>query len=157
MQERKTVFDYLGQIFMIYGITITVLNIFCLLFGESAKELSTMFSLGSNGLRVSTMAQFLGVSVIVVVLRFVFFTDVVIKNMSVAVRTICMVILVLLTISIFILIFDWFPVHMWQPWAMFFLCFGICFIISMAVTVVKEKAENRKMEEALKRIKQEGK
>lgn len=157
MEERKTVFDYLGQIFMIYGITITVLNIFCLLFGESAKELSTMFSLGSNGLRVSTMAQFLGVSVIVVVLRFVFFTDVVIKNMSVAVRTICMVILVLLTISIFILIFDWFPVHMWQPWAMFFLCFGICFIISMAVTVVKEKAENRKMEEALKRIKQEGK
>lgn len=153
MEERKTVFDYLGQIFMIYGITITVLNIFCLLFGESAKELSTMFSLGSNGLRVSTMAQFLGVSVIVVVLRFVFFTDVVIKNMSVAVRTICMVILVLLTISIFILIFDWFPVHMWQPWAMFFLCFGICFIISMAVTVVKEKAENRKMEEALKRIK----
>ncbi len=157
MEERKTVFDYLGQIFMIYGITITVLNIFCLLFGESAKELSTMFSLGSNGLRVSTMAQFFGVSVIVVVLRFVFFTDVVIKNMSMAVRTICMVILVLLTISIFILIFDWFPVHMWQPWAMFFLCFGICFIISMAVTVVKEKAENRKMEEALKRIKQEGK
>lgn len=157
MEERKTVFDYLGQIFMIYGITITVLNIFCLLFGESAKELSTMFSIGSNGLRVSTMAQFFGVSVIVVVLRFVFFTDVVIKNMSMAVRTICMVILVLLTISIFILIFDWFPVHMWQPWAMFFLCFGICFIISMAVTVVKEKAENRKMEEALKRIKQEGK
>lgn len=157
MEERKTLFDYLGQIFMIFGITVMVLNVFCLLFGESARELSTMFSLGSNGLSVSTMAQFLLVSAIVVALRFLFFTDVIIKNMPVLGRTIGMVISVLIIISMFISFFGWFPIDIWQPWAMFFLCFSICFIISTVVTGMKEKAENRKMEEALKRIKQEEK
>lgn len=154
MEERKTIFDYLEQVFIIFGITLVVLNVFCLLFGEAAKEFSTMFSLGSKGLSVFTMAQFLLVSAIVVALRFLFFTDVIIKNMPVIRRTMCMVIIVLIIISVFISVFGWFPIDMWQPWAMFFLCFSICFFLSTMVTGMKEKAENRKMEEALNRIKQ---
>ncbi len=157
MEERKTIFDYLGQVFMLFGITLAILILLCLLFGESAKEVSTMFSLGSKGLSVSTMAQFLLVSAIIVALRFLFFTDAIIKNMPMIGRTICMIIIVLITISLFILFFGWFPVEMWQPWAMFFLGFTICFIISTVVTGLKEKVENKKMEEALKRIKQEEK
>lgn len=154
MEERKTIFDYLEQVFIIFGITLVVLNVFCLLFGEAAKEFSTMFSLGSKGLSVFTMAQFFLVSAIVVALRFLFFTDVIIKNMPVIRRTMCMVIIVLIIISVFISVFGWFPIDMWQPWAMFFLCFSICFFLSTMVTGMKEKAENRKMEEALNRIKQ---
>jgi len=157
MEERKTVFDYLGQIFTIFGITVAILNVFCVLFGEDAKEISTMFSLGDNGLSVSIMAQFFLVSVITVTLRFLFFTDVIIKDMSLTARTICMVMLVLVTIAAFIIFFEWFPVNMWQPWVMFFICFSISFIFSILVTMIKEKAENKKMEEALKRIKEEGK
>ncbi len=157
MEERKTLFDYLGQIFMIFGITVMVLNVFCLLFGESARELSTLFSLGNNGLSVATMVQFLLVSAIIVALRFLFFTDVIIKNMPVVGRTIGMVIIVLIIMSMCISLFGWFPVDMWQPWVMFFLCFSISFIISIVVTGMKERAENKKMEEALKRIKQEEK
>ena len=37
MEERKTVFDYMGQILMIFGFTILILLVFSLLFGESAK------------------------------------------------------------------------------------------------------------------------
>ena len=83
MEERKTIFDYLGQIFMIFGITIAILNVFCILFGEDAKEFSTMFSLGNQGISVPIMFQFLIISAIIVTLRFIFFTDVWIKNMSV--------------------------------------------------------------------------
>ncbi|MBQ4522291.1 MAG: hypothetical protein IJA10_04990 [Lachnospiraceae bacterium] len=155
MEERKTIFDYLGQIFMIFGITIAVLNVLCVLFGEDAKSVSAMFSLGNQGLSVPIVFQFLGVSVVIVTLRFLFFTDVIIKNMSVTARMIWMIVLVLLTISAFIIIFKWFPADMWQPWAMFFLCFGVSFGISMVLTIVKEKAETRKMEEALERLKHE--
>ena len=91
----------------------------------------------------------------IVTLRFLFFTDVIIKNMSVIARMIWMVVLVLFMISAFIIIFKWFPADMWQPWVMFFLCFGVCFGISMVLTVAKEKAETRKMEEALERLKHE--
>lgn len=155
MEERKTIFDYLGQIFMIFGITIAILNVLCALFGEDAKSVSAMFSLGNQGLSVPVMLQFLGVSAVIVTLRFLFFTDVIIKNMSVIARMIWMVVLVLFMISAFIIIFKWFPADMWQPWVMFFLCFGVCFGISMLLTVAKEKAETRKMEEALERLKHE--
>lgn len=155
MEERKTMFDYLGQIFMIFGITIAILNVLCVLFGEDAKSVSAMFSLGNQGISVPVMIQFLGISAAIVTLRFLFFTDVIIKNMSVTARMIWMIVLVLLTISVFIIIFKWFPADMWQPWAMFFLCFGVCFGISMTLTIAKEKAETRKMEEALERLKHE--
>lgn len=153
MEERKTIFDYVGQVFMIFGITVVILNIFCLLFGASAREYSTMFSLGNEGLSVSTMAQYLLISAITVGLRYIFFTDALIKNMSVLARTVWMVLLVLLFVAGFILLFDWFPADMWQPWVMFFVCFGICFGISTIVTALKEKEENRRMQEALRKLK----
>ena len=29
MEERKTIFDYLGEVFLIYGIMTVIMNIFC--------------------------------------------------------------------------------------------------------------------------------
>lgn len=156
MEERKTIFHYLGQIFMIYGITLAILNILCMFFGESAKEYSAIFSLGCEGVSIPIMVQFVVLSAIIVILRFLFFTDAVIKNMSVTARTICMILLVLVTISIFIIMFDWFPADKWQPWGMFFVCFAFSFVVSTWLSVSMEKAENKKMEEALKRLKQQG-
>ena len=52
MEERKTVIDYIEQVMKIFGFSIIMLNIFCILFGESAKEFSTIFALGKEGLRV---------------------------------------------------------------------------------------------------------
>ena len=59
MEERKTVFDYMGQILMIFGFTILMLLVFSLLFGESAKGYSDLFSFGKEGIGVDTMIQFL--------------------------------------------------------------------------------------------------
>lgn len=157
MEERKTIFSYLGQIFMYFGIMMVLMDGFCLLFGDHAKEISPMFSLGSQGLSVKVMAEFFLVAAVIVVLRIIFFTDLVIRKMSVTVRTVWMVLLVLVSISICIFIFEWFPVDKWQPWVLFFLCFAVCFMASTLVAALKEKAENRKMEEALKRLKQEKK
>ena len=155
MEERKTIFDYIGQVFMIFGITICILNVFCVLFGEDAKAYSTMFSLGKEGLSVPVMLQFLLVSVCTVANRFLFFTETFIKNMTVPVRTVCMVVAEVAVMAVFIIAFGWFPTDMWLPWVMFILCFCICFVISLAVTVIKTRVENRKMEEALKRLKRE--
>ena len=155
MEERKTIFDYIGQIFMIFGITICILNVFCVLFGEDAKEYSTMFSLGKEGLAVPIMLQFLLVSACTVANRFLFFTETFIKNMTVPLRTVWMIVVEVAMMAVFIIIFGWFPTDMWLPWVMFLLCFGICFMISLAVTVIKTRVENRKMEEALARLKRQ--
>ena len=154
MDEKKTIFDYLAQVMIIFGFAILVLNIFCLVFGNDAKDISAIFKLGDQGIPVGITLQFLCVSFLITGVRFVFFTDVIIQKMPIWLRTICMLTIIVIIIAAFIIVFNWFPVNMWQPWAMFFVCFGLSFLGTYTVVTVQEKIENKRMEEALQRLKE---
>ena len=154
MEEKITIFDYLGHVLIVFGFAMLVLNVFCLLFGNSAKEFSAMFALGDQGIPAKIVFQFLCISVLIVGVRFVFFTDSIIKKMPVWLRTICMLTIIVVIIAGFVIAFDWFPANMWKPWAMFFICFGISFLGSYFVMIIKERVENRRMNEALQRLKE---
>lgn len=116
-----------------------------------------MFSLGSKGISVATSMQYFGVAILTTLYRFVFCTDTVIKNMPVLLRVSLMLIFVVGTVSAFIVIFKWFPVNAWEPWVLFVFCFVVSFIVSGVVVTLKEKLENKRMEEALLRYKEENK
>lgn len=156
MEKKKTVFDYLAQVFTIFGFAMLVMNVFCLVFGDSAKEFSAMYELGSQGIPVNIAFQFLCVSILIVSVRFVFFTDSLIKKMPVWLRTISMLAAIVIIIAAFVIVFHWFPTDLWQPWAMFFVCFGLSFLGSYFAMRIKENTENKKMEEALRRLKEKG-
>lgn len=155
MEDRKTLFDYAGQVFIIFGFSIAVLNLFCTLVGEYAQDVSSIYSMGKEGLSTATMMQFLGVSACITGLRFLFFTDRVIRKMSITMRTVCMLLSIIALVMVCTFMFAWFPVDMWQSWAGFLITFSLCFAGSMCVTRFKEKTENRKMEEALQRLKEQ--
>lgn len=155
MEEKKTIFDYLAQVLTVFGFSMLTLNLLCFLVGESAAEISPMFALGRRGIPVEIVFQFFAVAFLVVGARFVFFTDVVIKGMPLWLRTMCMLGTVVAVIVLFVLLFGWFPVDMWQPWVMFVVCFGLCFLGSYSVMAWKEKMENKRMDEALQRLKKE--
>jgi len=157
MDEKKTIFNYLAQVMIIFGFAMLVMNIFCLFFGNSAKDFSSMFELGDQGIPVKIAFQFLIVSALIIGLRVIFFTDMLIKKMPIWLRTICMLVSIIIIISVFIVAFRWFPVDMWQSWAMFFICFSISFLGSYIIMAIKEKTENRQMEEALRRLKEKEK
>lgn len=158
MEDRRTIFDYLAQVLIIFGFVMLAMNVFCLIFGNSAKEFSAMFALGEEGVPVKIAFQLLIVSALAAGVRFVFFTDIFIKKMPIWLRTICMLATVLMCLVAFIIRLHWFPTNMWQPWVMFFICFGLSFLGSCFVMIVKEKVENKRMDEALKRLKEkEGK
>ncbi len=154
MEKKGTIFDYLSQVLIVFGFAMLMLNIFCLLFGDSARGFSGLFELGSKGVPAGIAFQFLCVSALIVGIRIVFFTDILIKKMSSRLRTLCMLTAVVTVIAAFVRGFDWFPTDMWQPWAMFFVCFGLSFLGSFGVMSLKERAENRRMEEALQRWKE---
>ena len=155
MEKRGTIYDYFAQVLQSFGFVILCMNVFCLIFGESAKEFSTMFALGGKGVPVETAFQYLLLSALLVGLRYFYFTDVVIKKVSIAARTVGMFVSIVLIIVWFIWGFGWFPVDMWEPW----VGFGICFVISVSVSVIvsvhKERLGNKKLEEALERLKSE--
>lgn len=155
MKKGANIFDYLGQIFMVFGYSVLTLNIFCLLFGESAKGFSTIFSLGGEGLGIATLLEFFLLCAVIVTLRFLLFTDGWIRNLSIPARTTLMFGLVILAIILFVILFGWFPVDYAPAWIGFFLCFGISAGVSTAIAAAKERLENKKMEEALERLKKE--
>ena len=155
MDKNFSLLKYLSQVFMIYGISTGLLNIFCILFGTSAYGFSTIFSLGNAGVGVATSFQFLLAVSVIVALRLIFTTDIFIKKMSVAARIIAMFAGAFATILVFIFAFDWFPADMPMAWIMFIVCFVISCGASTAISVLAEKQENRRLEEALKRYKEE--
>ncbi len=155
IEERKTFCGYLTQIFTLYGITISIFILFGLLTGEYAKEVSSLFALGGQGLRFSTMLQLLGMSVFITLFRVLFFTDFLFRNMAIVIRTVGMLTGVVGIIVLFVAVFDWFPMNQPEAWISFFVSFGICFAASTGVTLLKEKAENRRMEEALQALREE--
>ena len=155
MDNKPTIFDYLSQVFMIYGITVLLLNIFCLIFGESAKDHSAIFALGSMGLSIKTMLQFLLAIAITMLFKFTFMTDILIKKLSLTTRIIMMFAAVFLNIVVFIILCNWFPLGNPLAWTMFLISFAISCGVSTAVSVFKEKTENRKLAEALQKLKEE--
>ena len=154
MDSKPSVYDYLSQVFMIFGITILLLNVFCLIFGGSAKEFSEIFSLGSLGLSAKTMLQFLLAIAITIALRFTFMTDIVIKKMPLAARIIAMFTTVFLNIVVFIILCGWFPMNNPMAWVMFLISFAVSCTVSTVVSLYNERAENRKLAEALKKFKE---
>lgn len=157
MDKDYSIFKFFSQIFMIYGITTGLFNIFCLLFGESAYGYSTIFSLGDAGVGVATSFQLLAVVTTITVLRFIFMTDILIKRMSLAARVVAMFSGAFLTMLAFVLMFDWLPADQPQAWIMFIVCFVVSCAVSTIISAIAERQENRKLEEALRRCKKEKK
>lgn len=153
MIKENSVFDYLANVMMIFGISVISLGLFCVLFGEDAAEVSSIFKLGNGGLAVDTLVQFLAVSFIISGIKWLFFTDRVIKNMEITFRCILMFICIIIVIAVFAGAFGWFPVDMVRPWIMFFICFFVCAAVSVGISVLKEKSDNKKMQEALDKLK----
>lgn len=155
MKSDNTMFDYLAQVFMVFGIAMMCMVVFSAVFGDDAKGYSTMFQLGKEGVSIETMVQYFLLIVVIITLKFIFFTDALIKKMSLTVRTALMFTLVIVAIAAFIIMFDWFPVMEWIPWVMFIVCFAVSALISTFVSMLKEKADSKKMQQALERMKRE--
>lgn len=155
MEDRKTIFDYMIQICASFGFTMLCMLCFTRVFGDEAKQVSDMFALGSAGIPLKIMLEFVLLNILVVFWQYVFFTDRFIKKMGTVGRTIWMLSAIIITIVIFIIRFAWFPAQEGIPWLLFFLCFAICFVSSWMLSVAKTRAEDRKLARALQRKKQE--
>ncbi len=154
MEKKHSLFSYLAQVFMIYGITNILLNVFALLVGDNAKALSTIFRLGSDGVGVATCIEFLIAMFIIVGIQYLFTSDYMMKRIHSIVRTALLFGLSIITIIVFVILFGWFPKDEPLAWIMFAVCFLLSFGVSVVVSSAYERSENRKMAEALKKYKE---
>lgn len=155
MREKKNILDYMAQTMIGFGASMLALTCFCCLAGEEAQGYSSMFALGKEGIPLNTVLQFLLNSVCITVIRFLFFSDRVIRKVSIAKRTIGMLAVVIVLIGVFAYLFGWFPVNDPKCWGCFLICFGVCFVVSGALSILKESMDNKQLEEGLRHLKEE--
>lgn len=157
MENKKNILDYLTHTFVIFGVTVAVLSVITAIWGEDAQSVSTMFALGRDGIPLYTLLQYLLICACITLLRFLLFTDILLKKGSVAFRTILMVTSVILLTGLFAYLFGWFPVSDPRCWLSFFLCFCCCFAISTVISIRKESLDNQKLADGLKHLKEDQK
>ena len=155
MEERKNILDYMEQVFVIFGVTIILISIIGIAVGDDAKDYSSMFVLGSEGIPLNTIFQYLLSSVCITALRFVFFSDTLFKKVTTVKRMIGLMVSVIMLIGLFIYVFSWFPVNEVKCWIIFLVCFVICSTISTVVSILKERLENEKLADGLKHLKED--
>jgi hypothetical protein len=153
MDDNKNIFDYIKQLFTSFGIVVLLFIVINLLIGNEAGSVSSLFALGSKGLSTATLLQLMFLVLIITVAQNIFLSDLVIKNMALVVRNILFFATILAAITIFAVIFGWFPLNNVAAWIGFIVSFAVCTVISSVLMRLEENAENRKMQDALNRLK----
>lgn len=107
MEEHKTIFNYISQIFATYGITIVIFIILGCIIGDEAATYSSLYALGRQGYSLATLIQLFAMSVIITLTQILFLSDRWIKNLSIIVRSSCFFVSVILAIVVFVIVFSW--------------------------------------------------
>lgn len=140
-------YGFMNQVFIIFSTGILFLTVIGGIMGDSAKQASTMFSLGSEGLSFSVILQFFAVAVLIAALKMLIYSEKYLKNMMTLWKTVIFLFSIIVIIICFVIAFGWFPVNSVEGWIGFFVSFGFCFVMSTVVMVIKTRLESRKYEE----------
>ena len=149
MEEKKTVFYYVRQAFATYGVIVLVFAIMSIVIGERTKDYAALFSMGNAGMSMPILMELLLLAVIITLAQVVFLTDTWIMNMSMMIRNVLFFVSVLIVIVFMIVAFNWFPTRDMTAWLGFIISYALSMIISALITILKERAENTKIQEAL--------
>ena len=151
MEEKKTVFEYMSDVFSTFGIIVVIFMALNLVIGEIAFGYSPFFEYGKQALSIKTLLQLFAVSVIIRACREVLLTDRWIRQMSMLVRNILFFVSITITVIFFVIVFQWFPLLDVVAWLGFLISFALCSAVAVVISRMREKAENLKMEQALER------
>lgn len=153
MEEKKTIFDYLAQVMCIFGFSILFIAVIIRFFGGDMGEKGEIFFLqGNESLPVHIIFQFFLLSIVIEAICYLIMTDWIIKRVNVVMRTVITIFAVLIVSSLFVILFRWFPINDWQYWRIFIFCFILCSVVSVMITMINDRLENKKLEQGLEKL-----
>jgi hypothetical protein len=150
MKNKNPVkYNFFAQIMILFAADVLILSVISRLFGDGAKEISTLYRLGSKGLSFETLLQFLANSIIIISLKSIFFSEKIFKSMMSLWRIVLMLASIFLVSVLFVIAFGWFPIDNVYAWTGFLLCFGGGFSVGMLAMILKTNYVNKKYEKLL--------
>jgi hypothetical protein len=153
--KNNDILSFLTQALVLFAIDILILILFSALFGEGARNASTIYQFGSKGLASSTLLQFFLSAATISLLQRTFFSEKIFKQLRVILRTTYMLICILLTHIAYILLFQWFYYDDYHAWISFITCFVGGFVLGLLFMLIKTKLENRQYDELLNNYKKQ--
>jgi len=132
-----------GAIFSLSIIAITIAGMLIGLYDQNMRDVSSLFALG-NGLPYSTVLQIAGFALIIAFFSVLLFSEYLQTRIRFLFRGFLLLLVTLVTTSIFALVFNWFPSSDIRAWLSFVLCTIGCFAVSFALTLLKLKLEGKK-------------
>lgn len=153
MENNRSIFDFMSFIMRTFGICVCFLLVLTILANVEMITVSSLFAFGNEAISITVLLQFLLLSFITAILVFLFTSAYMIQFLSLTTRLILMPISIILCLGICIYFFGWFPTGSLLPWLLFVANFLICFGISVAITLHKNKKEDAVLNRALEEMK----
>jgi len=161
MEEKKNILKFLMEnitTIFTYGLLAATASGW-LLGSLSPDHISAMFATegffltGLGGLSYESLLQFFGLSVVIGTLLLIFVSDFFLSKYMLVWRYLIFLVAAVMAISLFVLIFRWFPPGVWHGWAALLVGFVVSSSVSMIPTFIKIKREDKEYEKALSNYK----
>ena len=160
MEEKNTIRKYLLETitsvftFALLGVAVAgwLLDNFMpqeFIHNTESSFVGSFFVVGMGGLHYEGIFQLLGLSVVLAILLLIFMSDRFLSKYMLLWRYLFFLGSALISISMFVLVFGWFPPNVWQGWGVLLATFIVFSSISMIPTFVKIRREDKQYEKAL--------
>ncbi len=153
MENKRTIFDFMSFVMRTFGICICFLLVLTIMANDEMIETGSIFIFGNDAISITVLLQFLLLSFITTILVFLFTSTYMIRFLSLTTRLILMPIFIILCLGIAIYFFGWFPTGFLLPWILFVVYFLICYGISVAITLCRNKKADNVLNKALEEMK----
>ena len=153
MENKRTIFDFMSFVMRTFGICICFLLVLTIMANDEMIETGSIFIFGNDAISTTILLQFLLLSFITTILVFLFTSTYMIRFLSLTTRLILMPIFIILCLGIAIYFFGWFPTGFLLPWILFVVYFLICYGISVAITLCRNKKADNVLNKSLEEMK----
>lgn len=153
MENKRNILDFMSFVMKTFGICVLLLVMLTVTANAEMIVNGDLFSYGNEAISTTVLLQFLLLSTITAILVFLFTSTYMIRVLSLAARLILMPISVIVCLGIAIYFFHWFPDNEMFPWILFVVSFLICYGISIAITLYRNKKADDVLNKALEEMK----
>jgi len=142
-----------GATFTLTVITISIAGMVFARLNPNLREVCSLFALAPFGLAYNAVLQIAGLSIIIAAISAFLFSERFFYKMRFFWRINLLLLMVMIVVSLFAVIFKWFPMNEPVVWLQFFISTFIFSLISIGLSLAKLKLEGKKYNRLLESYK----
>ena len=142
-----------GAVFTLTVLTLSAAGMIFTRYTANLPEACSLFALAPLGLAYNAVLQIAALSVIIAVISTFLFSEQVLYKMRFFWRINLFLLMVMIVVTLFAVVFKWFPVNEPVVWLQFFISTFIFSLISVGLSFAKLKLEGKKYNKLLEKYK----